>query len=138
MLQFPNAEYGRCISCNKPVSDWREFDAGHFISAGGGGFALLFDEPMSTASAPTTAPLTKPTYSFIEEDLILGMALEQQTRLKKGIETAISRRQHEIQNSTTSKSSHSKRINHSEQSFRKLRGTFPLPLSLFCSLEERL
>ena len=44
MLQFPNAEYGRCISCNKPVSDWREFDAGHFISAGSGGFALLFDE----------------------------------------------------------------------------------------------
>ncbi len=36
--------YGRCISCGKPVSDWREFDAGHFVSAGGGGFALLFDE----------------------------------------------------------------------------------------------
>jgi Bacteriophage Lambda NinG protein len=36
--------YGSCISCGKPVSDWREFDAGHFISAGGGGFALLFDE----------------------------------------------------------------------------------------------
>jgi hypothetical protein len=36
--------HGRCISCGKPVSDWREFDAGHFISAGGGGFAILFDE----------------------------------------------------------------------------------------------
>ena len=36
--------YGTCISCNKPVSDWREFDAGHFISAGSGGFSLLFDE----------------------------------------------------------------------------------------------
>lgn len=36
--------YGRCISCGKTVSDWREFDAGHYISAGGGGFALLFDE----------------------------------------------------------------------------------------------
>lgn len=36
--------YGSCISCGKTVSDWREFDAGHFISAGGGGFALLFDE----------------------------------------------------------------------------------------------
>jgi len=36
--------YGRCISCGKPVSNWREFDAGHFISAGSGGFALLFDE----------------------------------------------------------------------------------------------
>jgi Bacteriophage Lambda NinG protein len=37
-------QFGRCISCGNPVSDWREFDAGHFISAGGGGFALLFDE----------------------------------------------------------------------------------------------
>jgi Bacteriophage Lambda NinG protein len=38
------AAYGRCISCDKPVADWREFDAGHYISAGSGGFALLFDE----------------------------------------------------------------------------------------------
>ena len=37
-------QFGRCISCRNPVSDWRQFDAGHFISAGGGGFALLFDE----------------------------------------------------------------------------------------------
>jgi Bacteriophage Lambda NinG protein len=37
-------QFGRCISCGNPVSDWREFDAGHFIAAGGGGFALLFDE----------------------------------------------------------------------------------------------
>jgi Bacteriophage Lambda NinG protein len=37
-------QFGSCISCGKPVSDWRQFDAGHFISAGGGGFALLFDE----------------------------------------------------------------------------------------------
>lgn len=37
-------QFGRCISCGKSVSDWHEFDAGHFISAGGGGFALLFDE----------------------------------------------------------------------------------------------
>jgi len=36
--------YGRCISCGKRISDWRELDAGHFIHAGGGGFALLFDE----------------------------------------------------------------------------------------------
>jgi hypothetical protein len=26
------------------MASWREFDAGHFISAGNGGFALLFDE----------------------------------------------------------------------------------------------
>jgi hypothetical protein len=38
---------------------------------------------MSTASASTRTPLTKPTYSLIEEGLMLGMALEQQTRLKR-------------------------------------------------------
>jgi hypothetical protein len=37
-------QFGCCISCGKPISDWREFDAGHFIAAGSGGFALLFDE----------------------------------------------------------------------------------------------
>jgi hypothetical protein len=36
-------KYGRCISCDGAVSDWREFDAGHFIPAGSCGFALLFD-----------------------------------------------------------------------------------------------
>jgi hypothetical protein len=36
--------FGTCISCDKPVASWRDFDAGHFISAGGGGFSLLFDE----------------------------------------------------------------------------------------------
>jgi hypothetical protein len=38
------AQFACCISCGNPVSDWREFDAGHFIAAGSGGFALLFDE----------------------------------------------------------------------------------------------
>lgn len=37
-------KYGRCISCNKPVFSWRDFDAGHYIAAGQCGFALLFDE----------------------------------------------------------------------------------------------
>lgn len=37
-------KYGTCISCNKPVMTWREFDAGHYIAAGQCGFALLFDE----------------------------------------------------------------------------------------------
>jgi hypothetical protein len=36
--------FGTCISCGKTVSTWREFDAGHFISAGSGGFSLLFGE----------------------------------------------------------------------------------------------
>ena len=36
--------FGTCISCGNPVLHWTEFDAGHFISAGNGGFSLLFDE----------------------------------------------------------------------------------------------
>jgi len=35
--------YGRCVSCNEGISDWRYADAGHFIAAGRCGFALLFD-----------------------------------------------------------------------------------------------
>ena len=44
--------YGTCISCGKPVSDWREFDAGHFIPAGSGGFSLLFDERNLNGECP--------------------------------------------------------------------------------------
>jgi hypothetical protein len=38
--------YGLAVAypAGKRISDWREFDAGHFISAGGGRFAILFDE----------------------------------------------------------------------------------------------
>lgn len=35
--------WGRCISCNKKSESWKHFQAGHFISAGTGGFELLFD-----------------------------------------------------------------------------------------------
>ena len=35
-------KYGTCISCGKRVNSWQDFDPGHFIPAGGGGFALLF------------------------------------------------------------------------------------------------
>lgn len=38
------AAYHRCISCNKWANDWAELQAGHFIAAGTGGFALLFDQ----------------------------------------------------------------------------------------------
>jgi hypothetical protein len=34
----------RAFPAATPLSDWREFDTGHIISAGGGGFALLSDE----------------------------------------------------------------------------------------------
>jgi len=33
----------RCISCNKWMQNWEDLQAGHFIAAGNGGFALLFD-----------------------------------------------------------------------------------------------
>jgi hypothetical protein len=66
--------YGACISCGKRVSDRREFDAGHFISAGGGGFALLFDEQYDHAFNRTIS-------SFIGEALMIDMALAQQTDL---------------------------------------------------------
>jgi hypothetical protein len=46
---------------------------------------------MSTVSASTTTPSIKTISSFIEEGSMLGMALDQQTRLRKGIETAISK-----------------------------------------------
>jgi hypothetical protein len=36
--------YGKCISCGKRFKDWNEGQAGHYIAAGGGGFALLFSE----------------------------------------------------------------------------------------------
>jgi hypothetical protein len=34
------------------MSDWRKFDAGHFIPAGGDGFALLFDETNVNGECP--------------------------------------------------------------------------------------
>lgn len=34
---------GECIDqCGKHAETWQDFDAGHFIAAGGGGFGLLF------------------------------------------------------------------------------------------------
>jgi hypothetical protein len=66
---------------------------------------------MSTVSASTTTHSTKTIYSFIEEGLMLDMALEQQTNLKSAIETAISEatpRKSGIRNNTKSKSKRSK------------------------------
>jgi hypothetical protein len=45
---------------------------------------------MSTVNANTTTPSIKTISSFIEEGSMLGMALEQQSRLRTGIETVIS------------------------------------------------
>jgi hypothetical protein len=64
----------------KPVADWRDFDAGHFISAGGSGLLFNLMNVMSTVSASMTTSLTRTTSFFIEEGLMLDMALGQQTR----------------------------------------------------------
>ena len=39
-------KYGTCITCGKKFQRWQDSQAGHFISAGNSGFALLFD-PMN-------------------------------------------------------------------------------------------
>lgn len=36
-------QWNRCISCNKWAASIEDIQAGHFIAAGTGGFALLFD-----------------------------------------------------------------------------------------------
>ena len=36
-------KYKRCVSCGKRVNSIKEFDAGHYIPAGNGGFSLRFD-----------------------------------------------------------------------------------------------
>lgn len=35
--------WGRCVACNKEIFSISDIQAGHFIAAGTGGFALLFD-----------------------------------------------------------------------------------------------
>lgn len=35
--------WGTCVSCGKDMTGWQQGQAGHFISAGTGGFELLFD-----------------------------------------------------------------------------------------------
>jgi hypothetical protein len=57
--------YGTCISCGKAVSDWREFDAGHFIPAGSGGFSLLFDERNLNGECPYDILLSEQTGGHI-------------------------------------------------------------------------
>jgi hypothetical protein len=66
---------------------------------------------MSTVNANTTTPSIKTISSFIEEGSMLGMALEQQSRLRKGIETVISKEKlpkSETRNNTKPKSKRSK------------------------------
>jgi hypothetical protein len=67
--------YGSRISCGKPVSSWREFNAGHFIPAGSGDLLFYLMNVMSTVSARTTTPSMARTSSFTEEGWMLDMAL---------------------------------------------------------------
>jgi hypothetical protein len=54
--------YGTCISCGKAVSDWREFDAGHFIPQEAADFLYFLMNVISMESArmitPSTAPIS--------------------------------------------------------------------------------
>jgi hypothetical protein len=59
-----------------PVADWRGFDAGHFVSAGSGGFARLIDKRNVNREC-------QHDNAFNQKGLMLDMALEQQTRLRK-------------------------------------------------------
>lgn len=45
-------KWGTCITCGKRFKTWNESQAGHFISAGGCGFALLFDFTNVNAECP--------------------------------------------------------------------------------------
>jgi hypothetical protein len=58
--------FGTCISCGKTVSHYTEFDAGHFISAGNGGFLFFLMSEMSTASAGTITRSMAIIFYFID------------------------------------------------------------------------
>jgi hypothetical protein len=95
-----------------PEADWRELDTGHLISAGGADLLFYLMSAMSTVNDNTTTPSIKTISSFIEEGSMLGMALEQQRRSGKGIETAISKqnkRRSGTKSSTKPKSKSSKK-----------------------------
>ncbi len=60
---------GECIDmCGKYATDWHDFDGGHFISAGEGGFDLLFDErnvngQLKGCNNPTFSPNSQIGYA---------------------------------------------------------------------------
>jgi hypothetical protein len=82
-------KYGTCRSCNKPVSDWREFDAGHFISAGSGGFSLLFHERNINGECQYDIAFNGNHLLLYRRGL--DARSEQLTGLKNDIETATSK-----------------------------------------------
>ena len=85
------AKFGACISCGKRVSDWREFDAGHFISAGGGRFALLFDETNVNGECQYDNAFNENHLLPIEEVLIRVMERERPMLSKSIIEALTSK-----------------------------------------------
>jgi hypothetical protein len=83
--------FGTCISCGKTVSHYTEFDAGHFISAGNGGFLFFLMSEMSTASAGTITRSMAIIFYFIDAGWTPVMEPEQLTRLNRDIAMSTSK-----------------------------------------------
>lgn len=71
-------KYGTCVSCYKHIEHWKEADAGHYIAASKGGFALLFNEDnvhlqCKHCNNPTWSPDSSVGYGFeLERRLGVG------------------------------------------------------------------
>lgn len=82
-------KYGRCISCNKVIDDWRNAHAGHFVSAAESGPQLLF-HPMNVhmqcpkCNNPMFTPHAGVGYA-INLDKRYGLGTAQSIWDKKGI-----------------------------------------------------
>lgn len=83
--------FGTCVSCNRKIDDWRTGHAGHFVSAGEGGFRLLFD-PMNVhlqcakCNNPTFTPDAGIGYA-ITLDKRYGYGTAESLWARKGITT---------------------------------------------------
>jgi len=84
--------YGLAVAypAGKRISDWREFDAGHFISAGGGRFAILFDE-RNFSGCQHDNVFNQNHLLLYRRGLDAGYGTGTAERLKSAIETAISK-----------------------------------------------
>lgn len=84
-------EYGRCISCDKAVEDWRGCDAGHYIPAAGSR-ALLFDyRNVNLQCKPCNGPYAN------KKVATAGYAVGLDRRYGIGTATALYERRKELQ-----------------------------------------
>ena len=82
---------GQCVDmCGKVASDWREFDAGHYVSAGQGGFGLLFDEQNVNGQLKGC---NNPTFS---PNSLIGYTKGIDKRYGEGTADVLYNRRHEI------------------------------------------